>query len=217
MAHFKNPDDPTNPDRESDARKGSLSAPKLLKLGFALPILEDGDLLLYRKRFGAIAVAGRGIHSHAAMFAWWGDCPMVIETRGVKDARAVTLESQVARYPGRIDVFKADPDYRLDYNRSGAVAEMRKMTGQRYGWLAVWRVAFHHLPFFRWLFRASTDDDDAGTLPQFCSHAFAKAARIGGGIDPVENLADQHTEPADLARSGAFAYRCTLLPHDEAT
>jgi hypothetical protein len=31
-----------------------------------------------------------------------------------------------------------------------------------------------------------------------------------GGVDPVPNLADRLTEPADLARSPFFEYRFTL-------
>ena len=33
-----------------------------------------------------------------------------------------------------------------------------------------------------------------------------------GGVDPVPHLADRLTEPADLARSPFYKYRCTLLP-----
>jgi hypothetical protein len=38
------------------------------------------------------------------------------------------------------------------------------------------------------------------------------ADRLGGGVDPVENLPDRLTEPADLARSPFYRYRFTLLP-----
>jgi len=171
--------------------------------------LEDGDLLLYR-RGGAIATVGRGIHSHAAMFAWWDDCPMVIETRLHKDARIVTLASQVAQYPDRIDVYKADPDGHFGFDRRAAVAYMRSLTGQRYGWWAVWRVAAAHIPVLRWFLRPSTDDAASNGLPPFCSDGVSQASRIGGGVDPVRLLADFSTEPADLARSTFYRYQCTL-------
>jgi len=212
MAHTQQTPDPTNPDRETDTQTGSLSAPHLVTLADALDIITDGDLLLYRRRGSLISIAGRGIHSHVAMFAWWDDCPMTLETRGVKDARAITLASQVAKFPGRIDVFEANPENKFAFDRRGAVRLMRSFMGQRYSWPSVWRVAFHHLALFRWFFRASTDDDADGHLSLFCSHAVAKATRIGGGVDAVSNLADQHTEPADLARSPFYRYRCTLIP-----
>jgi len=44
---------------------------RFIPLGQVLPIVRDGDLLLFR-RHGLIALAGRGVHSHAAKAAWWG-------------------------------------------------------------------------------------------------------------------------------------------------
>ncbi len=62
--------------------------------------IEDGDLLLFRRR-GLISIAGRGVHSHAAKVAWWGDELICLEVREWIGGRAVTLESQVRRNPGR--------------------------------------------------------------------------------------------------------------------
>src|ERR1043165_2196205 len=91
----------------------------------------DGDLLLVRRR-GLISIAGRGAHSHAAKAAWWrSSAPAVgrsrqpdalefamaagnrdilfcLEVRELHGGRAVTLSSQVKRFPGRIDVFQAN-------------------------------------------------------------------------------------------------------------
>jgi hypothetical protein len=38
------------------------------------------------------------------------------------------------------------------------------------------------------------------------------AADREGGADPVPNLADRLTEPADLARSTFYRYHSTLIP-----
>ena len=54
------------------------------------------------------------------------------------------------------------------------------------------------------------NDDDASTWPPFCSQAVSMADRQGG-IDPVPNLADRLTEPADLSRSEFYEYRFTLI------
>ncbi len=53
------------------------------------------------------------------------------------------------------------------------------------------------------------DDGEESNLPPFCSQAVSLACRRGG-VDPVPNLADRLTEPADLSRSPFFAYRFTL-------
>ena len=95
--------------------------------------IRDGDLLLFRRR-GAISIAGRGEHSHAAKAAWWEDDLFCLEVIQWYGGRAVTLASQAERYPGRIDVYQTNPRNRWhDYDRSGAVRFMRRLCGCNYG------------------------------------------------------------------------------------
>ena len=61
------------------------------------------------------------------------------------------------------------------------------------------------------LIRQATDDRAGEGPAPFCSQAVAIAARAGG-VDPVPHLADDCTEPADLARSLFYEYRATLVP-----
>ena len=61
----------------------------------------DGDLLLFRRR-SLISIAGRGEHSHAAKAAWWGGDLFCLEVRELCGGRAVTLASQVRRFPARM-------------------------------------------------------------------------------------------------------------------
>jgi hypothetical protein len=174
--------------------------------------IRDGDLLLYRRR-GLISIAGRGDHSHAAKAAWWGNDLFCLEVREWVGGRAVTLSSQVIRWPGRIDVYAANPDDRWPrYDRAGATRFMRRLCGCRYGYLNIALAALLHLPVARLLLRANVEDDAHDRRPPFCSQACAMADRLGGGVDPVTHLADRLTEPADLARSPFYEYRFTLIP-----
>lgn len=174
--------------------------------------IQDADLLLYRRR-GPIAIAGRGEHCHAAKAAWWGDDLFCLETRALAGGRAVTLLSQVRRYPGHIDVFEANPDLRWpEYDRQGAVRFMRRLAGGDYGYRGLLAASLLHLPGVRWLVRPELDDAAFDHRPPFCSHACVMADRLGGRVDPVCHLADRLTEPADLARSPFYRYRFTLLP-----
>jgi len=174
--------------------------------------IRNADLLLFRQR-GPIAIAGRGVHCHAAKAAWWGNDLFCLEVRQWFGGRAVTLSSQVARWPGRIDVYQANPDDRWPhYDRAGAVQFMRRLCGCQYGYAAVLGAALLHLPVTRWFIQPSTDDEAIERRPPFCSQACAMADRLGGGVDPVEHLADRLTEPADLARSPFYRYRFTLIP-----
>ncbi len=183
-----------------------------IRYDVARPQIQDADLLLFR-RWGAIAVAGRGDHSHAAKAAWWEDDLFVLEIRELVGGRAVTLSSQVARYPGRIDVYETNSENRWpEYDRRRATQFMRRLAGCGYGYAGMIIAGLLHLPVVRWLVRPELDDQALSSRPPFCSHACAMADRLGGGVDPVPHLADRLTEPADLARSPLYRYRFTLLP-----
>jgi hypothetical protein len=184
----------------------------LVPLAEAQRKIRDGDLLLYRRR-GVISIAGRGDHTHAAKAAWWGDELFCLEVREWHGGRAVTLASQVARWPGRIEVFQSNPRRRWpDYDRAGAVRYMRRLCGCPYGYAGLLQAAFLHLPVIRFLVRPDLDDAALDRRPPFCSQACVMADRLGGGVDPVPHLADRLTEPADLARSPFYKYLFTLIP-----
>jgi hypothetical protein len=174
--------------------------------------IRDGDLLLFRNR-GLISIAGRGEHCHAAKAAWWGNDLFCLEVTGWFGGRAVTLSSQVAQKPGRIEVYEVNPGNRWpQYDRVAAVRFMRRLCGCPYGYGGLLAAALLHLPLVRWLVRPDLDDAACDRRPPFCSQACAMADRIGGGVDPVPHLADRLTEPADLARSSFYQYRFTLIP-----
>ena len=178
----------------------------------------NADLLLFRKRRiglldGLIAVAGRGIHSHAAKAAWWKNDLFCLEVREFHGGRAVSLSSQVKKYPGRIDVFRPNPDNRWpNYDADKAVELMRKLAGCDYGYGNVLLTAMTHFPLIRIFVRPNRNDASPWNprRPPFCSQAVSMADRIGGGVDPVPQLADGFTEPADLARSPFYKYLFTL-------
>ena len=177
----------------------------------------NADLLLFRKRRiglmdGMIAVAGRGVHSHAAKAAWWNDDLFCLEVREFHGGRAVSLSSQVRKYPGRIDVYRPNAGNRWpNYDPEKAVEMMRKLAGCDYGYWNVILTAMTHLPLLRIFVRPDRNDDTTWDLrrPPFCSQAVSLADKIGG-VDPVPHLADRFTEPADLARSPFYKYLFTL-------
>jgi hypothetical protein len=185
---------------------------KLVRFSQAAPQIEQGDLLLFRRR-GLIAIAGRGVYSHAAKAAWWGNDLFCVEVREWHGGRAVTLESQVRKFPALIDVFHTNPANRWpEYDRTRATTMMRLLAGCDYGYAAVLAAAMLHLPFIRMAVRADTEDRAIDRRPPFCSQACAMTDRIGGGVDPVPHLADRLTEPSDLARSPFYEYAFTLVP-----
>jgi hypothetical protein len=185
-----------------------------VKLSDVASDIRDGDLLLFRGR-GLIArligAAGRSEYTHAARAVWWGSDLFCCEVRELKGGRAVTLESQIRRHAGAIDVFEVNPGGRWrEFDRRGAVRYIRRLAGCDYGYRGVLAAAVRHAPLWRCLVRPDGDDRRVAEEPPFCSQACAMADRIGGGVDPAPNLADRLTEPADLARSPFYRYRFTL-------
>ncbi len=179
--------------------------------------IRDGDLMLKQgKGVGAwfIGIAGRSPYTHAGMACWWHDDLFLLEVQRT-GGRAVMLSRQVEKYPGQWDVFEANHYPRNvlllpDYNSDASCSFMRRLCGCDYGFVGLAAAALLHLPVVRWFVRPDIDDDARDRRPPFCSQACAMAYRIGGGVDPVENLADRLTEPGDLARSPFFQYRFTL-------
>jgi len=190
-----------------------MRTPPTIRLSYALARahIGDGDLLLFRSH-GLIAAAGRSVYSHAGKAAWWGADLFCIEVHELAGGRAVTLESQIRRRPGRIDLYRVNPCNLAGYDRRGSVIFMRKFCGCGYGWRNLGRIALRHLPLFRLLVRPGMSDAEVTLSHPTCAHAIAMADRLGGGVDPVPNLADRLTEPADLARSRLYKYQFTLVP-----
>ena len=124
--------------------------------------------------------------------------------------RSVPLAAQVARHPGRIEWWPIrDHDH---YDRAGAVREMLRLTGMKYGWWSVAKAMLLHLPIIRAFVRPERGDVGVVAHPPYCSEAVAWACRVGGGVDPVPNLPDRLTEPADLARSLLYRFEGVLVP-----
>lgn len=172
--------------------------------------IKDADLLLFRRR-GLISAVGRGEHSHSAKAAWWGDDLFCLEVREWHGGRAVTLASQVAKHA--IDVYETNPGNRWpEYDRAAATAYMRKLCGSPYGYRNIFWASLSHIPGVRLFTHVPQDDDgERPTLPPFCSEACAAADHYGGNVDPVPNLAHRMTEPADLARSGFYKFKFSLV------
>ena len=187
---------------------------KLVTLSQSQHDIAEGDLLLFRGR-GLIAQlirkAGRSHYTHAGRAAWWDGDLFCCEVREMQGGRAVTLASQVRKFPGVIDVFEANPRNRWpSYDRAAASAIMRRLAGCDYGYAALFGAALRHAPLVRWILPPPTGDARPSSRPPYCSQACAMADRVGGGVDPVPHLADRLTEPADLVRSPFYRYRFTL-------
>lgn len=178
--------------------------------------IRGGDVLLYRDvpvwRGGQwysplIQTAGRSRYSHAGMAAWDDTRLLALQTTGFGPRRPV-LSAAVRAHPGSIDVYRVRPE--IEFYPAGAVEFMFGIVEKPYGWWALSQTALIHLAGVRFIARVDEDDHAESRYPPYCSAAVAQACRRGGGCDLVPNLADQDTEPGDLARSGLLQYQFTL-------
>jgi hypothetical protein len=187
--------------------------------------MQPGDLLLWRPhgkpipraRGWIVAQLTRsGRHCHASMVAraakWW-------TTIGTEEGRGgieEPLEELVNRYPGKIDLYRANAGNRWpEFSRDGTVAWARQhVVGRRYGWWATIRCALSRVVFLRWIpyFCPDRRDEANGTKPPNCSAAVSMATRLGGGVDPVKGRSDISTEPGDLAGSLFYEDPIALVP-----
>jgi len=177
--------------------------------------IQDGDVLLFRGQ-GLIAwgvsVITKSPYNHAAEAAWWSRILMCVETRGLRNARAVVLSSQVKKYRCRIDVYRYVPVAAQGLLRGSpiparAAAWAIRNTATPYGWWAIVRALVQRLPGSRLIWRASTDDARRG--PIHCSANVAASYRHSGD-DLCPGLSDTDTTPTDLAASRKLKYICTI-------
>jgi hypothetical protein len=189
------------------------------KLSEAEPVIGNGWIALYRGS-GVIskiiqAYTG-GPYSHAAMIRKNNGHCDVLELREFYGGRAVTLQSQVESFPGSIDVYSPNMICWPEYQHRNAVEVMRYLTGRKYGYLAVARLALMRLPLMRMIWPLYLDDPDitdhAKVGAPNCSHAVCAACRLGGGVDPVPRKPDHLVTPNDLSWSLLFKFEGVLVP-----
>ena len=172
--------------------------------------IQTADILLFRGRgctSRVLSVAGRSPYTHAAICVWHHNVLLCAEFREFRGGRSVNLSSQVRRFPGRIDVFRAPSLAKLPAIREAIGDTMLRWTGQQYNWRGILAASFLHLPLIRVfatpdLRRENGSGDDR---PRYCSQAVSDVYQLESGLDLVPQLPGRLSEPADLARSAALA------------
>jgi hypothetical protein len=194
---------------------------RFVNLEKAMALIEDGWLAQYRGTSWVsrtIQRATAGPHSHSAMLRRNNGTVDILELREFKGGRARTLEGEAHRYSGLIDVFSVSKSRFPEFDGEGAVAFMRRLTEQDYGYWGVLRIALRMFPFLWRFYSIKThdvfDERRRRRIRPFCSHAVALAYTYGGHINPVPRLPSYLVTPNHLTHSLFFNYEFTVHSDD---
>lgn len=193
--------------------------------------LRSGDVGLVRTE-NYIARKGRSDKSHAFLLAWRHadqSTLLVAESREGRGGQVLTLKSQIARFPGQIDIYRPrDPCPRILAERAATLAV--NWSGRGYGYPNLWRIWLAHQPWLRTLAEHAYDlarvRNPFGPIrevvaspweePKICSQLVAWSYRwaktelfhrltpVQREFELVPNLNDRFVEPGDLDRSGSL-------------
>lgn len=171
-------------------------------------LIQDGDNAMLRNG-GLIDRLSDGPYTHVGKCLWLRDetgkrkVLMIAELREGRGGQMLTLSSQVARFPGRIDIFRplCSPD------AAALSAEyVARMAGHDYGWGSIRLACFKRLTLLRLVtglkFHTPGTDLSPWKEPKHCSQAVcwgerAAARKFKEDWEPTEKN-DRDCEPNDL-------------------
>jgi len=182
------------------------------------PIRRDiwnGDMFVVRNA-GLIGDEGRNPASHIGRAAWCHDTLLCAESREFYGGRCRPVSGSIRRYPGLIDVYRPRCSHQL---REAMARIAVRQTAIEYSYAGILRASLAHMPIVRrTLQKLGATVDVAYTdmtpsewdEPKFCSWFSIYVDRrasweLDEPFDPVPNLADRFTEPADLVRSSSYS------------
>lgn len=198
--------------------------------------IREGDVLLFRGRglvSALIGGFGRSKYSHAALVValrqmTGPDRLVVTEFRELRGGRVILLSKAVEG--ADVDLYRVEipgegkgPEAAAFLRASvGGLAWRLVLEAHPYGYWSIIRLLLGRLPLFllrrlpfigkRLPFRTWSDDDAIEPKSFVCSVFVAYVWRKAGLLDLVPRLADDSTEPGDLARSARLEFAGTLTP-----
>lgn len=197
-------------------------------------------VLAYAAWSAGIGVAGLSNYQHSAKAVWWhvgsppedsdvelaypdfGSVLMACEMRLLTGGRPITLESQVRKRPGLIDVYETNPDNVCPtYNRNAAALWMIRTSAARYAVLGILKSALPFIGGVRLFVMPDMDETDEDTpegrrpeKSRYCDWSAIMADHVGGAM-PIRNLSPHDTPPGIQAMSPFYRYRFTLVPDND--
>lgn len=167
-----------------------------------------------------IAIAGRNPDVHTGMLDRQNGDWIALGMRLARQ-KLKLLADEVARHPGRIDVYRISgytrPDPTAPWtcglpagHRAQIVGEMRRYAlRDRYGVTNVIRSGLYFLPVARWAVPHHDEIEDDNARP-FCSQAVSHSVRKMIDLPLLNNRPDRLVLPGDIVTSPLLVYLFTL-------
>lgn len=160
--------------------------------------IREGDLIVFRNRFGKPVRAMKACR--------WGDPWYAVEVRKYLGVAAIPLEQLVQLTPGRIDVYEVNPDSLWEnYDRQGA---MRYLKGRLFTEKDRRLTLVETL--YDFLSKLFGKEVEKRISTPYGLEAIHLAERLGGGVEPLPDLAHAKIRVQDLLESSFYRYRFTL-------
>lgn len=204
---------------------------KKVKFSDAAPMIERGDVLLYRGfSFVSFLISGftDSVYTHVAVvdkFDLDGEpfCELV-QFREFKGGMASSLWRDVEKYSGKIDVFRPERSAEVSeydettksvktvavpFDSERVLSKMRKITGQEYGYARILALWFRAAPLARFFTPKSVLNATPERLVfPVCSSSVSWCFSKTGYLLVRKN--PNWTTPGDLAYSPRLSYLFTL-------
>ena len=158
----------------------------------------ESDLILIRNRSGK--------HVRIAKASWWNGELFCVTVRKYRGVTAVPLGQLVRRYPGRIDVYEANPKNRWEnYDRQGATGHLKTMSADKFDLQAVLLNMLRNI-VSTMLFKSETRSE----MIAYGADAIRIADRLGGNVEPLPDRREARIEASDFVLSPFYHYSFTL-------
>ena len=180
------------------------SPEKPVRFGEARARMETGDIVFCRGQYWISHVFERLTHSfysHAAIAAYWDDKLMLLQAEAF-GIQAVPLRATVAKYPGRVDWYRLQPEYRAKLNVDAMLKTAKKHLGDEFGYLQVARAIGYRV------FGIGRPKDAKHPHAMFCSEYVSCCFRAGGVT--FGDYPDIDTFPETIALSPQVMYLGTI-------
>jgi hypothetical protein len=168
--------------------------------------IRDGDILLFRgaswySRF--IELASHGVHSHSGFSLDWGERKMLMSAVAT-GVHTVPLSTAIARYSGRVDLYKLTPAARADVDFDKLHREAKADLELRFSLFGLMMLGLHMV------LRTRAPKQRGHPNALFCSQYVCRCFRVAELR--FVSVPDNQCSPEEIEKSTHLKYAASIRP-----